>query len=150
MGEWVGRFRREKGMNASERVQRTVGALVVAPVSWDCAYGVAERRVEDLRTGQDPGGMIRYEPLRPVSFACCPVFTEWVLAFFSQPRGFYFYFSLLFETNYTVGRGSCKESTAVASEWTVRYKLEAERRRVLVSAAAAVFGDRRMSGRGDR
>lgn len=30
-------------MNASERVQRTVGALVVAPVSWDCAYGVAER-----------------------------------------------------------------------------------------------------------
>lgn len=68
LSEWVGRFRREKGMNASERVQRTVGALVVAPVSWDCAYGVAERRVEDLRTGQDPGGMIRYEPLRPVSF----------------------------------------------------------------------------------
>lgn len=28
-------------MNASESVQRTVGALVVAPVSWDCAYGVA-------------------------------------------------------------------------------------------------------------
>lgn len=91
-GEWVGRFRREKGMNASERVQRTVGALVVAPVSWDCAYGVAERRVEDLRTGQDPGGMIRYEPLRPVSFpvlACCPVFTV-VLAFLSQPLRFYF------------------------------------------------------------
>lgn len=77
----MGRFRREKGMNASERVQRTVGALVVAPVSWDCAYGVAERRVEDLRTGQDPGGMIRYEPLRPVSFpvecfACPVVYTE--------------------------------------------------------------------------
>lgn len=77
-------------MNASERVQRTVGALVVAPVSWDCAYGVAERRVEDLRTGQGqvPGGMIRYEPLRPVSFpvlACCPVFITVVLAFPSQP-----------------------------------------------------------------
>lgn len=51
--EWVGRFRCEKGMNASERVQRTVGALVVAPVSWDCAYGVAERRVEGLRTRRD-------------------------------------------------------------------------------------------------
>jgi hypothetical protein len=37
----------EKGVNASERVQRTVGALVVvvAPVSWDCC-SVAERRVE--------------------------------------------------------------------------------------------------------
>lgn len=114
MGEWVGRFRREKGMNASERVQRTVGALVVAPVSWDCAYGVAERRVEDLRTGQDPGGMIRYEPLRPVSFACCPVFTVGDSLPFSASR-FLFLFSLLVETNYTVGRGSCKESTAVAS-----------------------------------
>lgn len=37
----------EKGVNASECVQRTVGALVVvvvvvvAPVSWDGAYGVA-------------------------------------------------------------------------------------------------------------
>lgn len=53
--EWVGRFRCEKGMNASERVQRTVCALVVvvAPVSWDCAYGVAERRVEGLRTRRD-------------------------------------------------------------------------------------------------
>lgn len=72
-------------MNASERVQRTVGALVVAPVSWDCAYGVAERRVEDLRTGQDPGGMIRYEPLRPVSFpvecSACPVVYRAVLVF---------------------------------------------------------------------
>lgn len=56
-------------MNASERVQRTVGALVVAPVSWDCAYGVAERRVEGLRTGQDPRRMIRSEPLRPVFFS---------------------------------------------------------------------------------
>lgn len=56
-------------MNASERVQRTVGALVAAPVSWDCAYGVAERRVEGLRTGQDPRRMIRSEPLRPVFFS---------------------------------------------------------------------------------
>lgn len=54
----------------SERVQRTVGALVVAPVSWDCAYGVAERtgRRPENWSSQDPGGMIRYEPLRPVSF----------------------------------------------------------------------------------
>lgn len=49
----------EKGVNASERVQRTVGALVVvvvvAPVSWDCAYGVAVLQnggSKGLRTGQ--------------------------------------------------------------------------------------------------
>lgn len=61
----------------------------------------------DLRTGQDPGGMIRYEPLRPVSFpvlARCPVFTVGAsLPFSASPTLFYF----LFETNYT-GRGSCK------------------------------------------
>lgn len=58
-----------EGVNASECVQRTVGALVVTPVSWDCAYGVAERWVEDLRTGQDLRRMIRCEPLRPVYFS---------------------------------------------------------------------------------